>query len=151
MQSEAGRGSDARRGGVEAGRGWLCAPDATPLPGCSAAFPSQGEGKQTREGKDRDELIVGLPMSDAVEDLAQSAGEGFGLAGVAELTAEETAVVAGEHRRLLTEQLGGRHCGAPGEGALRLLAHGDHDTGRRRRQRRRESSSAGVASGEVIR
>ena len=36
-----------------------------------------------------------------VEDVAQCACEGFGLAGVSELAAHEAAVMAGEHRRLL--------------------------------------------------
>lgn len=42
-----------------------------------------------------------------VEDLAQRAREGFRLAGVAGLAAEEAAVVAREHARLLTQQFGG--------------------------------------------
>jgi hypothetical protein len=42
-----------------------------------------------------------------VEHLAQFAGEGFGLAGVSELAAEEATVVARVHGRLLTEQFGG--------------------------------------------
>ena len=43
----------------------------------------------------------------AVEHLAKLAREGFGLAGVSELAAEEAAVVAREHGRLLAQQLGG--------------------------------------------
>src|SRR4051794_41407047 len=46
-----------------------------------------------------------------VEHVAQSARERLGLAGVAELAAEEAAVVAREHGHLLTEQLGGRDRG----------------------------------------
>src|SRR5438105_15516826 len=38
-----------------------------------------------------------------VEDLAQFAGEGFGFAGISRLAAHEAAVMAGEHRRLLTK------------------------------------------------
>jgi hypothetical protein len=70
-----------------------------------------------------------------VEDVAQLAREGFGLAGVSELAAQEAAVVAGEHGRLLTEQFGGGHRRAAGEGARGLLAHGDHDSRGRRGQR----------------
>ena len=44
-------------------------------------------------------------------------------------------MVAWEHGRLLTEQLGGGHRRAPGEGAQRLLAHGDDDARGRRAQR----------------
>ena len=36
-----------------------------------------------------------------VEDLVEFLGEGFGLASLAELATQETAVVAGEHRGLL--------------------------------------------------
>jgi hypothetical protein len=53
-----------------------------------------------------------------VEDIAQLAGEGLGLAGVSELAAEEVAVVAGEHGRPLTEQLGWRLVGEEGEAGL---------------------------------
>ncbi len=38
-----------------------------------------------------------------VEDLSQSSGECFGLAGISELAAHEAAVMAREHRRLLTK------------------------------------------------
>src|SRR5437660_5340954 len=65
-----------------------------------------------------------------VEDIAQFAGEGFGLAGVSGLAAHEATVMAGEHRRLLTKSFGGgprRTSGAPAHG---LLAHGDHDARR---------------------
>jgi len=44
-----------------------------------------------------------------VEDVAKLAREGFGLAGVSGLAAEEAAVVTGKHGRLLAEQLGGGH------------------------------------------
>ncbi len=54
-------------------------------------------------------------------------GEGFGLAGVAELGAEEAAVVAWEDRGPLAEQIGGGHRRTSGEDALGLLPHGDHD------------------------
>ena len=60
------------------------------------------------------------------ENVAQGARERLGLAGVSGLAAEEAAVVAREHGRPLTKQLGGGHRGAPGEGVQRLLAHGDH-------------------------
>src|SRR5947209_10975215 len=69
-----------------------------------------------------------------VENVAQFAGEGFGLAGVSELAAEEAAVVARKYGRLLPEQRGGGHRGAAGEGAEGLLADGDHDACRRRGQ-----------------
>jgi len=42
-----------------------------------------------------------------VEDVAQLAREGLGLAGVAELAPEEATVVAREHDGLLAEQFGG--------------------------------------------
>ncbi len=45
----------------------------------------------------------------AVQHVAEPVGERLGLAGVAELAAEEAAVVAREHGRLLPEQRGGRH------------------------------------------
>jgi hypothetical protein len=57
----------------------------------------------------------------SVEDVAKFAREGFGLARVSELAAEEAAVVAREHGRLLTEQLGGGDRRASGKGALGLL------------------------------
>ena len=38
-----------------------------------------------------------------IEDVAQFACEGFGLARVSELATHEAAVMAGEHRRLLTK------------------------------------------------
>src|SRR5256885_5337597 len=68
------------------------------------------------------------PASVAVaENLSQSAREGLGLTGVSEFAAEEAAVVAREHGRVLTEQLGrGDRC-TPGERVERLLAYGDHD------------------------
>jgi hypothetical protein len=53
----------------------------------------------------------------AVEDLAKLAREGLGLAGVPELAAEEAAVMAREHDRLPTEELGGGHRGPSGERA----------------------------------
>ena len=62
----------------------------------------------------------------------QCAGEGFGLACVSGLAAEEAAVVTREHGRLLTEQLGGGPRCASGEGVRGVLADGDHDAGRRR-------------------
>jgi hypothetical protein len=43
------------------------------------------------------------PAASAVEGVAQSACEGFGLAGVPELAAEEAAVMAREHGRLLAQ------------------------------------------------
>ena len=49
------------------------------------------------------------------QNLAEPAREGLGLAGVAELAAEEAAMVGGEHGRLLTEQLRGGHRRASGE------------------------------------
>src|SRR2546423_3060874 len=60
-----------------------------------------------------------------VEDVAQSAGEGFRLAGVSVLAAHEVTVMAGEDRRLLTKPFGGGHRRASGDGARGLLAHGD--------------------------
>src|SRR4051812_7456230 len=79
-------------------------------------------------------LTVGI-VSVLPEPLAQLAREGLRLTGVADLAAEEAAVVAREHARLLAEQLGRGDCGATGEGARRLLAHGDHDARRGRGQR----------------
>src|ERR1044071_1038363 len=70
-----------------------------------------------------------------VEDVAQFAREGLGLASVAEITAEEATVVAREHGGLLPEQFGGGHRCASGEGAQGLLAHGDYDAGRCRGER----------------
>jgi hypothetical protein len=70
-----------------------------------------------------------------VEDFAQFAREGLGMIRLAELAAEEAAVVAREYGRLLTEQLGGRHRCASGEGAQRLLSYGEHDACRCRGQR----------------
>ncbi len=73
------------------------------------------------------------PLSNG-EDVAQFAREGLGLTGVSELAAEEAAVVAREQGRRLTEQFGGGHGRASGERAQGLLAHSDHDAGRRRGQ-----------------
>jgi hypothetical protein len=73
--------------------------------------------------------------SAVVEVVAKLPREGFGLARISGLAAEETAVVAREHGRLLTEQLSGCHRRAPGEGVAGLLANGDHDASRRRGQR----------------
>jgi hypothetical protein len=53
------------------------------------------------------------------------------VAGVAELSAHEAAMVAGEDRRLLPELLGQGDRGPTGVDLHRLLAHGDDDTGRR--------------------
>ena len=51
------------------------------------------------------ELDDHVPSSGrVVEHLAQPAGERLGLAGVAELAADEAAVMAREHGRLLPEQ-----------------------------------------------
>src|SRR4051812_12393470 len=69
-----------------------------------------------------------------VEDLTQLVCKGLGLTGVAELAAEEAAVVAWEHGRLLSEPLGGGDRSAPGEGVQRLLTHGYHDARGRRGQ-----------------
>src|SRR5512133_692651 len=70
---------------------------------------------------------VQFALISAVENFAQLACECLRLAGVAVLAAHEAAMVAGEHGRLLPEQLGGGDGGASGEGAQRLLTHGDHD------------------------
>src|SRR5215470_7794601 len=59
----------------------------------------------------------GEPSAAVAEDVSQFAREGLGLAGVSELAAEEAAVVAGEHDRLLAEQLGGGQRRPSGEGA----------------------------------
>src|SRR5262245_11352576 len=69
-----------------------------------------------------------------VENLPESGREGLGLAAVAELAAQETAVVTREHGRRLTEELGGGDRCPSGEHAHGLLADGDHDPGRRRGQ-----------------
>jgi hypothetical protein len=63
-----------------------------------------------------------MRASVVVEHLAQFAREGFGLTGVSGLATEEAAVVAREHGRLLTEQLGGGDRRASGERVQRLLA-----------------------------
>jgi len=60
------------------------------------------------------------------------------------LPADEPAVVAREHGDLLTEQLGGGHRRAPGEGVQGLLAHGDDDLGGGRGQRVDVGLIAGV-------
>jgi hypothetical protein len=54
--------------------------------------------------------------SGLVQHLAQFAREGFGLTGVSELAAEEAAVVAREHGRLLAEQLSSGYRCSSGEG-----------------------------------
>src|SRR5215469_3411849 len=69
------------------------------------------------------------------ENVAQLAGERFGLARISEVAAEESSVVTREHGRSLPEPLGGGHRGATGERVQRLLAHGDHDARRRGAQR----------------
>jgi hypothetical protein len=61
-------------------------------------------------------VLCGAASVVATKDVAQSAGEVFGLAGVSGLAAEEAAVVAREHGRLLPKQLGGGHRCASGEG-----------------------------------
>src|SRR5262252_2315854 len=70
-----------------------------------------------------------------VEDLPESSGECFRLAGISELAAHEAAVMAGKHGRLLTKQFGGGHRRTSGEGAHGLLANAYHDACRRRGQR----------------
>jgi hypothetical protein len=60
------------------------------------AFPSQSSGQIDDDVKCTASVVV-------VEDVAQLAGEGLGLAGVSELAAEEATVVAREHSRPLTE------------------------------------------------
>src|SRR5688500_15546588 len=98
----------------------------------SPSTPGAGRGNLPRRSRPaaRDREPTSQPWRAVVasvlvvEDLAESAREGFWLAGVSELAAEEAAVVAREHGRLLTEQLGGGHRRAPGEGAQGLLAHG---------------------------
>ena len=57
------------------------------------------------------------------------------MTGISELAANEAAVVAWEHRRLLAEQFGGGDGRASGERVQRLLAYGDYDARRRRGQR----------------
>ena len=51
-------------------------------------------------------ILSGLAIG---EDVAQLAGEGFGLAGVSGVAAHEAAVMAGEDRRLLTKPFGRGH------------------------------------------
>ena len=65
------------------------------------------------------------------EHLAQLGGEGFGLAGVAELATHEAAVVAGEDCRLLAELFGQCDRAPAGIDLHRLLPERDHDPGRR--------------------
>src|SRR2546423_4820246 len=58
-----------------------------------------------------------------VEDVAQSAGEGFRLAGVSVLAAHEATVMAREYRRSLTKQFGGGHRRTPGDRGHGALSH----------------------------
>src|SRR6185295_4140296 len=72
------------------------------LSGCRVPALAHARPAPRRGGRSRE------PASLAVaEDLSQFAREGLGLAGVSKIAAEEAAVVAREHGRLLTEQLGG--------------------------------------------
>ena len=61
---------------------------------------SQGKPGDIVEAKVHIELTRSVVL---LEDLAQFAGEGFGFAGISRFAAHEAAVMAGEHRRLLTK------------------------------------------------
>jgi hypothetical protein len=101
--------------GTEVGRGGLEPPaSAVSRPGCRLSNADTPAGIAARELWLEAALGEGIlmalphryrerPSVVLVEDVSQFACEGFGLTGVSELPAHEAAVMAGEHRRLLTK------------------------------------------------